>query len=290
MRAFIAIAAREVAQRWVLLVVAAVLGWLPVAAMYLDWRMELPVATAPLVVYAIVRAFWIVAFAVGMSLLGRQLHAGQLAFYFARPISGWAIAGGKVLGAAVAIVAAVVLVLAPTRLQSGRFDGQWILYVARSGPEDLVAAVLFLGAGLVAGVLARSRSPWFVVDAVGLMTIVLLAVRVVDRITTLNERYWIFYDGRWQRPWLLPTFSPPLPKAEQQQLVHAEQHFLDNVQTLWGWLAIAAAVALLAAAAAAVVFGRTDGARAHRALSTTLWSSMCAVGAAALAVVHWGLQ
>jgi hypothetical protein len=289
MRAFVAIAAREIAQRWVLLAVAAVLGWLPVVGMYLDRAGALPFGIAPLVVYVVARAFWIVAFAVGMSLLGRQLHDGKLAFYFARPVSGWAIAGGKLIGAGAAVLLAELLVLAPTALQSETFDGAWILTVAHSGPEDLVAAELFFGCGLVAGVLARSRSSWFAIDAAGLVTVVLLVVRVIDRITTLGQRYWVYYDGRWQRPWELPT-AQPLGLEEWRVLIRAENSFLANVHLLWGWLAIAAAVALLAAAAAGVVFGRTDGERAHRALSTTLWSSLCAVGAAGLAVAHWGLR
>jgi hypothetical protein len=286
-RACIAIAAREVAQRWVMLVVAAVLGWLPVAAKYVDNTTLLPIEVAPVLLYVIVRAFWMLALAIGMSLVGRQLHGGQLAFYFARPIAGWAIAGGKVLGAATAVVLAELLVLVPLRV--GPFDPTWLEDV--SGPDDLVAAVLFLGAGLVAGVLARSRSRWFAIDAIGLVSVALLAIRIVDQITTLRERYMVHYNGHWQRPWNLPT-QPlgPFSELEKQAVLHAEQRFLGDVHALWGGVALAAAVALLAAAAAAVVVGRTDGERAHRAQSTTLWSSLFAIGTAGLAIAHWGVR
>jgi hypothetical protein len=292
----IAIARREITERWIVLVVALVLGWLPIAAAVIERVAELPLAAPPLVLYLASRAICIVAFVIGMSLIGRQLHGGQSTFWFSRPISAPAIALGQVLGVALVVIAAQCLVLAPTawwyglQATSPGPERGWVLYDFESfGARDLVGAMLLLGAGLTAGVLARSRSRWFALDLAGLTAVGLVMIRVVDQISSARERYWIHFNGRWQRPWELAE-----AQRVSEQDIHlmrlAEARFETTVDGLWAAIAIAIAVALFAAVVAAVARGRTDGRRAHGALSTTLWSSLVAVAASGLAVAHWGLR
>ncbi|HEX3763572.1 MAG TPA: hypothetical protein VHW23_32975 [Kofleriaceae bacterium] len=150
------IARHEVAERWRLWPLALGLGWLPLLPARLVGD-DGVVTSASL--YGLMCASWIAAIAIGMSLIGRPLHDGQLAFYFARPIRGAAIAGGKLLGGVIVVAGIELVLCAPVAAHFGSLS-----CVALA----MVPAALCFGMGLAAGVLVRSRSRWFLADAVGL--------------------------------------------------------------------------------------------------------------------------
>ena len=95
-RGLMAIAAREVSERVLLLALAAALAVVPFVAPWLG------VGDRPLL-GAFLCAVMVVAAAVltGSSVIARDLAEGRLGFFFARPQPWWSLWGGKMLAALV---------------------------------------------------------------------------------------------------------------------------------------------------------------------------------------------
>lgn len=264
MNGVLAIARYEITRRWPLWIIGFGLGVLPL--MFTPSSLEsayLSELGEMLLVLGLVMS-WVVAFATGMSLVGRPLHDGRLSFYFTRPIASSSIAGGKILGGIAAIVGmqfalALPLVNAPDILDVGE------------GPRVAIGLAFvgtaFLAAGLVVGILARSRSRWFIVDAIGVMV---TATTSVAMFAALSGR-----------------------KAE---IARAQMEWEDAValiqraDMLLRVLLVVAAAVLVGAVIAAVTVGRTDRDRVHRTLSFFLWPALTAVALFGLAFAHWGIQ
>ncbi len=209
---------------------------------------------------------WIIAVAVGMSLLGRPLHDGRLAFFFTRPVHGATIAGGKTIGGLVLIVGMQVLFLAPPMMvPPSSYQPGWTYEL-----DGILFAVgmttVFLAAGLVVGILARSRSRWFMLDAIGATTAALLAVATFAQVNQA-QRYAALHEWTWEQ---------------------AEPMF-DRINVFLRTLAITGVLVVFAAVIVAVAIGRTDRDRVHRSLAITLWSSLAVVGVASVMFAHWGL-
>ena len=262
MIAILTIARHEITRRWPLWVIGFGLGFLPLLFTASSLRTSHPSQLSyALLVLGVVMS-WVVAFATGMSLVGKPLHDGRLSFYFTRPIRASAIAGGKILGGLVAIVGMqVVLALPMISLPD----------IAREDALRIFAGLGFIGAGfmatgLVVGILARSRSRWFAVDALGAT---LTATATVGMLLALAAR----------KSEIVRTMD----------YVDARDLLVRAQTLLWG-LAELAAVVFVGAVIVAVAIGRTDRERVHRALSLALWPAMIVVALLGLAYAHWGLQ
>jgi hypothetical protein len=262
----LAIARDEIGRRWLLWPVALGLGLVPTVCfgaspVLLDVdHYQAPSHVFELCVVWLVIVSWTAAFVTGMGLLGRPLHDGRLAFYFTRPIGGLAIAAGKLLGGAIVIAGMELLLLVP---MFGSGDG-WL--AGKSGiAAALAIAGVFLAAGLVVGILARSRSRWFLVDAIGATVVAFVVVAMFDRI---NDREMRFRFAKW----------------------HEAQPLFEQVELLLRSLVLAAITVMVVAAGAAIAVGRTDRERVHRTLSITLWAGLCATSLVGLAFSTWGLR
>jgi ABC-type transport system involved in multi-copper enzyme maturation permease subunit len=282
-RGTIAIARHEITQRSFLPAAALALGFLPLLVGLLTSDKSQPIDPGVRFGYGAVSVFvsWLAAFVIGISLVGRPLHTGQMGFYFTRPIAGRAIVCGKLLGGVLVIVSAQLLLYVPGAVRD--LLGPHREVVSRAGTaalDPLIVVVIgcgFLGIGLVAGVLARSRSRWFLVDLAGVGFVALEIVRIVKQFIAGQELFWVETDGVRVR-----VGSPPgLPDFQEQ--------FYERFRDLGICLTVAAIVALFAAVTAAVVVGRTDRERAHAAMSTTLWSSLLVIGGLGIAISQWGM-
>jgi len=251
MRGVLAVASRELVERRNAFVAAAVAAVLPLLAPILSGThgansAELRAVAALTVAAALAAAL---ALGYGAAMISGELKERRLGFFFARPLSGLAIWGGKFLAGVVMVWVAPAIVLLPTWLVTPG-SGPW-----RSGDELLLlalmaaAAVALLALAHAAGVAIRARSPWLVVDVVMLVVCTLLvrsaALRLLDEGAT----------SAW-------TWS------------------------LTGLL-IAVPLAVIVAGAVQVVSGRTDLRRGHRALSLTLWIPLFAVSLVGQAFSWW---
>jgi hypothetical protein len=248
MRGFLAVLRREMEERRLLLLAAVAAGFFPFLLPYLpgfEGRDPVDVRGGAALALSVVVG-GVLALGLGATVIAGDLAERRLGFYFARPIAGWALWGGKLAGAAVLAVGASLLVLLPALLTGGRTEVSlpWWLgdSLLRAGIPTLVAgtlAVLLLAHVLSS--MARSRSPWLLLD--------LAAVLAFAAVT------WSACRVLWQ-----------------------ERAFSALSNGVAG-LALAAGAAALAAAAVQVTAGRTDPRRGHRLLSLTFWG---ALGVAAL--------
>lgn len=253
MRGFLAVLRREVAERWLIAVAALLLGLVPLLAPLLplgshrqgpDVRGGTALALALIVSY-------LLALVLGSTVLARDLAERRLAFYFSRPLPGWAIWAGKLGGAALLSLGAGLLVLLPSLLLGDRPDPGGLLDPGLSWSLGLNLAiwtasvlVLLLLANAL-GVMIRSRSPWLLLDLAAAAATVVLAWVIGARLLFAGA-YGALIRG--------------------------------HLGLLTGLL-----LALLAASAVQVIRARTDLRRGHRLLSLTLWSllgiSLAALGA-----------
>ena len=243
MRAFVAVLRRELAERWLLALAAALLGLIPLAVPLLplgisrapDARSGTAAALALIVSY-------VLALVLGSTVLARDLSERRLGFYFSRPLPGWAIWAGKIAGAALLALGSGVLVLLPTLLLGDRPDpsGSWGWGFGREAGSVLGLALwgttvlaLLLAANAFS-TMVRSRSPWLLLDLLaGTLLAGLLGVAT----------------GHLLSAWALGA------------LAMAQSGLL-----------IAVVLSFAAASAVQVTRARTDPRRGHQFLSLTLWS------------------
>jgi hypothetical protein len=221
MRAFLAVARREIDEKYFVFGAALVVAFVPFAVPLVrglhgqdarDMRNWLALIAAGTFGAA-------VAAALGATVLASDLAERRIGFYFPRPISGFSLWAGK-LGAA------CVIALASAGL----------IYMAL--PEEAPAifvVVLLLSVFLfhLGSLLVRPRSPLLLMD---LLLAVLLGLGMTWALRKLTLAYAMEARGR-----------------------------AEDMLTVLGVLAAVLAGLL------AIVRGRTDPGRAHRALSATLW-------------------
>jgi hypothetical protein len=245
----LAVAARELRERWLLFPAGLVLGFAPLVLP----AFGLPREGAPLVgVFIALLLGLVAALVAGASMLARDTLDGRLAFLFSRPVSWPAIWGGKWLAALVLVAGSAALAILPWMLvHPPRPDGSWGTALRDPQGSSFFLLLLLLGIGLANfnATVFRSRSAWVAAD----LGLLLLATGLAFR-------------------WLAPLFTlrilGPYPLSGRWSL-----------HVLLGPLA----VALVVASAAQVVVGRTDIRRAHRAMSLAFWAVVfVALGAAGL--------
>jgi hypothetical protein len=246
MTRWLALVAAELRQRRLLFAGSGLLGLLALAAPAVPALAGHSPTEVRSTTALFLLALWtpLVALAAGATAVGGEIADRRIGFYLARPLSSWALWGGKLGAAALLPLLAGLLILLPVALAGGVFFG---IGPPAARLEDLPpslwpAAALVLIAlvalGHAAGIALRSRSVWLLCD---LAALGLGAALVAEAVRTLY-------------------LSLAVRAAEV------------------GGLALAglALAALLAAGAVAVERGRDDLAAAHRALSLALWPAVLA--------------
>ncbi len=239
MRAFGAVLRRELAERWLLALAAALLGLVPLAVPFLPLGIsQAPDARSGTATALAVIVSFVLALVLGSTVLARDLAERRLGFYFSRPLAGWAIWAGKLTGAAILALGSGLLVLLPSVLLGDRPDpsGYW-------GPASdfalsftlwaLTVLALLLAANAFSS-MVRSRSPWLLLDLLAGTLLVGLVGAITGRLLTAGA--------------------------------------LSALAMAHAGLLVAFVLSFAAASAIQVTRGRTDPRRGHRLLSLTLWA------------------
>jgi hypothetical protein len=277
MRGFVAVFQRELFERRLLALVALALGLVAVALPLMPGL--LPGAGGTAVVdlqggiafgFALLLTMLIAVF-LGGSVIASDLVERRLGFYFARPLSGWAVWAGKMAGALVLVFGAGLLVLAPAELMGGNLNlnGIWGMggVVSVSGSGLLLAwsasLLLLLFGSHAVNVVVRSRSSWAALDLVALGLVAGLFWGMVQRLRFAGALVQLSFSN--QREHLGIT----------------------------GWMELgfflAVLLSLLVANALQVIQGRTDLRRGHRILSGILWGMLLAAALVFTGLSFWVL-
>ena len=257
MRGLAAVFGREVSERRMLLLVALGLGLVPLASAYFpgvgrERPADVRSGMAALLALGLTAAL---ALILGGSVIARDLGERRLGFYFARPLGGWTIWGGKLAAAAALTLGAGLLVLLPTALlNAGWPDPGLVFGFSRSTglwtAVGLGAAFLLLVSHALS-VILRARSAWLALDLAGALAVYVLLALASRRLAVAGA------SMAWT--WILTSFAG------------------------------LAMIALLLAGAAQVIDGRTDPRRGHRALSLWLWSLLLAGALGVQGYTGWEL-
>ena len=244
----LAVAARELKEKWTVLVAALVAGLVALLVPLFSSLGRRDVRDArelAALVFAAAFAFGI-AMVVGAGMITSELAERRHGFFFARPLSAGAIWGGKLLACWLLAVGSGLTVLLPAAAASRgiHLAGSLSPFGDPAGTFGIAAGVI-LGFALFAHavtLMVRSHAPWLLaLDAV-------LAVTVVMIVALALRALFIAYA-------------------------------LEDLRRATAAGAVVALVAPLAAGFAQVSLGRTDIRRGHRVLSATLWGIL---GVAAL--------
>lgn len=240
MRATLAVAAREIADRKLALLGALLLGLVPLAIPLLpslggtqarDVRF-----TAALFLSLTIFVAFPVAF--GATVMVSEIVQKRIAFYFSRPLSSASIWAGKMLAALIICICGACLAAVPTLIVDGK---RALAAFDPDGPATaifLLSTLLLLVAAHILSSMVRLRSAWIVLDfflAAALAAGIAIPVRSLFR-----AGFWSLYDLN-HSGWLLWLLAAPFIGA------------------------------LLVASCVQIAEGRTDARRSHGALSATLW-------------------
>lgn len=250
MRGLLAVARREIEEKWFVFPVALVASLVPFAIPLL--RGMRGAAAAEVREWSALGGA--LAFAAGLAAaLGATTIASELAerrigFYFSRPISGIALWAGNLGAACFMALSVAVLVSAPTLIAA---KGRVILWDHPAQALGLlvigvVAVILVFHAGAIA---LRPRTPLLALDVA---VLALLSLAVV----AIRQRF------------VMAFAAEALGRAEAM-------------------LMTAAATALLVAGLLAVTRGRSDSRAAHRVLSASLWGTLGAAVAIVALYAGW---
>ena len=171
---------REIAARWIIVPAAIVVGVLALLAIHSIDHVRGDADE-------IMTGTWVatlgVSVIVGMSLLGEELTNSRLSFYFARPFSPSSIFGGKVVAGVllalvmqVAIIVLVGLALPALSWSGSAFADRGMLELAG---ERVLATVACTILGMAASIVLGSKTRWFVVDAVCVTIVAVIATWIV---------------------------------------------------------------------------------------------------------------
>jgi hypothetical protein len=239
MSRLLAVAARELRERWLLFPGAFVAGFLTLVMPAFGVSREL-VPTMGLTGAALLGVA--AAVVIGSSMLARDAADGRLGFLFSRPLPWGTIWGGKWL-AAIALATASAFLYSipwmatyPLSSLGGRHGDSWLGAMLDGPGTGLGFMVIVLTVGLAnfGATLFRSRSPWLALDLV----LMLAATWATWRYFAPLWLYGILGRGQWT---ILLVLLP-------------------------------LALGLLVGSVAQVAVGRTDLQRAHRALSLGFWA------------------
>jgi hypothetical protein len=250
MSRLLAVAARELRERWLLFPAALAIGFFPLVLPAFGVKRE----HAPIVGAVGALLFGLAAAVViGSSMLARDASNGRLGFLFSRPLPWGTIWGGKWLAAVVLVVATGFLAAVPWMAvySPETHGGSWLRAMADAPGSAFFLVLLFLGIGFANfnATVLRSRSPWAAWD----LLLLLGGIWASRQYVAPLWRYGILgLDG-----WTAALSLGPL------------------------------ALALLVGSVAQVAVGRTDLRRAHRALSVGFWAVVGLTLAGAAGYWHW---
>ncbi len=250
MNRLLAVASRELRERWLLFPAAFVLGFSPsVLTSFGLEKNDVPLASLAF-------GFMLAASAAvltGTTMLARDTANGRLGFLFSRPLAWTTIWGGKWLAALVLVLFSGLLAALPSMVvyPPEAHGGSWLrlLTDGRALVFFLTEFVLLVGLASFAATAGRSRSPWLALDLALLVATFWLARRYVAPL------YLFGVVGRSEWSPLLVLLPP--------------------------------AVAVFAGSAAQVALGRTDLRRAHHFLSIVFWAVMALTLAGAAGYWRW---
>jgi hypothetical protein len=252
----LAVAVREVRERWLLFPAALVIGFFPFVLPAFGVRRE-HVPTVGLVGAVLLAVT--VAVVIGSSMLARDAANGRLGFLFSRPVSWPAIWGGKWLAALVLVTATGLLAAVPWMAGfplasvGGHHGDSWSRAMLDGPASGFFFSLIVLAVGFANfnATAFRSRSAWVAID----LGLLLLA-------------FWVIRHD-------------VAPLVFSGLLGYGEWSFLPQLTPL--------AVGLLLASAAQVALGRTDIRRAHRAMSLAFWAVVALALAFAAGYLRWVL-
>jgi hypothetical protein len=260
MSRLLAVAARELRERWLLFPAALVLGCVPLVLP----AFGLKTAKADLAFVALFIALVLGAAAaviIGTTMLARDVANGRLGFLFSRPLPWGAIWGGKWLAAILLVTATGLLAslpwmaVYPLASLGGHHGDSW-LKALLDGPGAalcLTLIVLIVGLANLSTVALRSRSAWLVVDGALLLASLWATWRFVAPLVGWGI---IATDRAW---------APVM-------------------------LALPATLAFVVASTTQVAVGRSDLHRAHRAASLGFWAVITLSLALAAGYLNWALS
>jgi hypothetical protein len=259
MRAFLAIARRELAEKRFVFFAAVVASLIPFAVPLVRQlggasAKETRAFTALLLAGTVGTGLAVV---LGATVLAAETATRRIGFYFSRPISALALWAGKMSASLGIVLAAFAVVLGPTLLVNRSVAPlPDLLPLGAIGATAAVIAffLLLLLVANAAGIAIRSRSPLLALDIVALALVALLF---------------------WSSLARFPRFTE-VPAA-----------FFRIAFFALGGLGL---LALLAATHRAVARGRTDVRAAHRALSATLWALLGIAAAGFSGYSLWALS
>jgi hypothetical protein len=261
MTGLLAVVGHELRERRSLILAVPVLALLPLLSPYLPGLSRWP-ADEVRTVFVMLIGFalpWALALGLGASALGEEVAGRRLGFYFSRPLSAFAIWGGKMAVALLLPLMASILVYGPLVLT--RRDGSgtpWTPWLVSLGMMLVLA-----GLGHVGATLYRTRSSFLALDlalaALFLGAIYLLGRRLIDA-------------GAGSA---LLTFGPDLGTGP-----------FWTAGIVGGFLFTLSLVAGFAHVAA----GRTDPRSGHLTLSLTLFGGLALGFAAAAGYAAWLLN
>ncbi|MEP6769927.1 MAG: hypothetical protein ABJC61_14740 [Acidobacteriota bacterium] len=258
MRAFLAVARREIVEKRFVLAAAAVASLIPLAVPILRRLSEGPAKEArglAAVVVALLIAAGL-AVSLGASLFAADFANRKIGFYFSRPISAFSLWSGKIVGAIALVLLSTFVVFLPTLLADRDLEP---LRKASGGPAGAVALLtgsllLLLALANAGAIIVRSWS------ALALADLALVTAIGTLFVLTLNR---------------LVAHSADPPFVESRVLAGAGVTLL---------------IALLAASYLAVSLGRTDLRAAHRALSAAAWGILGTAAIAFALHAQWALS
>lgn len=275
MRGFAVVFRREVQERRLLLLMALLLGLVPlivplVPGVGSSHPSDLRQATA---VGLMLIASLSLALLLGATGIAGDLMAGRMSFYFSRPLAAWTIWAGKLAAMFGLVLSVSVLIVLPTLLIEG-FSAPSRLVPSLQGfglaldsaslvPWVVVVVLVLLGAHFLA-VSIRSRSPWLALDLAGL---------VVTAGVTASVWRACLREG-------LVAFARFRPDSGRPVTLLA---------WMFGGLGLALVLALLIAGALQVSAGRIDPRRGHRMQSLVLWSLVVPVLAGLVGLSRWAV-
>ena len=251
MSRLLAVAARELRERWLLLPAGLAVGFFPLVMPAFGVKRELmPVVGA---VGALLFGL-AVAVVIGASMLARDTLNGRLGFLFSRPVAWLQIWGGKWVAALVLVVSGGVLATIPwMAAYSPERGSSWLEAIdAHASVFLLLLTLIGIGAANFNATAFRSRSPWLALD----LALLLFAFWAIRRLVAP-----LFLFG------------------------------LAGLGAAWGPLLLFGplAVGLVLASAFQLTHGRTDIRRAHRAMSITFWATIGLALAVAGGYLLWVL-
>ena len=193
---------------------------------------------------------WVLALLFGATVFGNDLSAGRLGFFFARPVSSFAVWWGRVLAVMALVWILEIIVLAPAFFSAGvdlftSWDG--VDWLTIHGYITAPLMLFFLAHAI--GIMARARTPWLILDMVGAVAVGMAA--------WLNLRP-LLEIGAETASWVIA-----------------------------GAMVSVLLIALAIAGSNGVAVGRVDLRRTHRALSLTLWSILAICMAAITVYGSW---